>query len=52
MKKCLWKKIPKDGYFNYLSGCRIESGSYGIGWKFCPYCGKPLVIQGIKKDKT
>lgn len=37
---CVWVKFKtKFGYYNFKSGCRIESSDLPIGWDFCPYCG-------------
>lgn len=46
---CEWRGDVGNGYYN--TGCEVATDyfedaptSTAIGWKFCPYCGKPLTL--------
>jgi hypothetical protein len=51
--KCSWSVDDPDGFFERLwnSGCGhhfyfTEFEPDENGWKFCPWCGKPLEVKG------
>jgi hypothetical protein len=44
---CEWQRI-ESSEFDYMDSKHGFLEEYTTGWKFCPYCGKPIKISEVE----
>ena len=49
---CEWKHTILDGVNSWWeSSCGVSGDKPYVGWKYCPFCGKRLVISTMYKGR-
>ena len=46
-QECEWRRL-KSSEFDYMDSKHGFLEEYTTGWKFCPYCGKPIKILEVE----
>lgn len=46
---CEWKRRTDDNFLH--TSCNNRAGAYSDEFKYCPYCGKKIKMEGYKNGK-